>query len=117
MKTLILALLIISLDTVAYGQSVTCDPQAGVTRYRFDILKIDGVDQSITEQSNAKADGSADHDISAWPVGTIEGEFFAGNQLILDGKPQGVFRWSTPVPFVLVIPVRPNPSTGSRLEP
>ena len=121
MKKLFLTLVIIFCFTsIAFAAHLTCDPQAGVTRYLFNILKIDGVDQqgSFQEQSAAKADGSAYHDISAWPVGNIEAEYFAGNEIILDGKPQGVYQWSNPaVPFVLIIPARPGPSTGSRLEP
>ena len=120
-KTFIISfILLFASITFAVGPPayLVCDPQAGVEKYLINILKIDGVDQSGAHQYivDAEADGSLHYDISGWPVGQLEGEYFAGKEYVLDGVPQGTYKWSTPpVPFVLIVPSSAAQPTGTKV--
>lgn len=83
---------------------LSCDPQAGVTKYKVNMPSAGIVD----EITNAQANGSALHDISSWPSGTYnDGEIRAGAEYILNGVPQNVWRWSDPTPFDITVPALP----------
>ena len=106
MKALFFTIALVLVASVAWGESLTCDPQAGVEKYRVSIPS-----EGITnEESVAQPDGSCLHDISGWPVGTYSGIIEAGADYILNGTPQGVWVWSDPAPFDLTKPgpISPN---------
>jgi hypothetical protein len=102
MKNLILAILLI--PSLAIGASLTCDPQEGVTKYRVTGEVVD-----------AETDGSVKWNISGISAGEYNGTLEAGREYVLDGVPQGVWRWSDPVPFVLGVPEKSSPSTGQKI--
>ena len=105
MKRLFLAILILAMVSPVYAVSLVCDPQEGVMVYRIDGEIV----------INAEADGSVKYDISAIPTGTHNGTLEAGNEYVLDGVPQGVWQWSDPTPFVLIIPEKKSAPTNTGL--
>ena len=107
MKKLILVLAILAMAVPAFAVSLVCDPQEGVIKYRIDGATI----------IDAEADGSVVYDISALPPGEHNGTLEAGNEYVLDGVPQGVWQWSDPTPFVLIVPSSLSAPTGTGLIP
>ena len=107
MKKLILAILILAMAIPAWAVSLVCDPQEGVLVYRIDGTTI----------IDAEADGSVKYDISSIPAGTHNGTLEAGNEYILNGVPQGVWQWSDPTPFVLIVPSSLSAPTNTGLIP
>ena len=87
---------------------LTCDPQAGIDKYRV-VIPSKGID----EESAALPTGAARHDIGSWPVGSYSGEVFAGSEYKLNGVPQGVWLWSPPAPLTEF--VKPNPGSASNM--
>lgn len=57
MKTLLFTILFVLVATVAWGASLVCDPQAGVTLYNLDV------DGTITQNIAAEPDGSIIHNV------------------------------------------------------
>jgi len=103
-------LLILLFASTAFGEPfLTCDPQPDITKYRMAIPAI-----SYDEESIANADGSGNHDLGTLPVGEHNGEFYAGAEWVLDGVPQGIWRWSDPTPFLLRKPAASEPD-GNRI--
>lgn len=99
----VVILVLLAMLAKAQAASLTCDPQTGVTRYHVTVPS-----GAIDEQSAAQADGSAAHNIDHWPSGTYnDGEIRAGAEYILNGVPQGVYKWSGPTPFDITVPALP----------
>jgi len=90
-------------STAAWGAGpyLVCDPQDGVTYYRYVVG-----DELIIEP--AQADGSFKHDLTDWPTGVTNSELNAGAPWALDGIPTDVIEWSDPRPFVLGRPSVPQ---------
>lgn len=92
MKILVILFMMVSIASA--DPFLTCDPQAGVTKYKLVINEVESF-------SDAKADGSAWHDMVDTPVGEHNATFVAGKAWTIDGVPQEPIEWSDPTPFVL----------------
>lgn len=91
---------------------LVCDPQAGVTKYRLEFTG--SVDPAV--EVAAETDGSLKYDLVNWGNGLIQANAYAGKEVVLDGQPQGVWRWSEPTPFALDAG-RPSPPAALDVVP
>jgi hypothetical protein len=76
---------------------LTCDPQAGVSKYKLTIDTVESL-------SDANADGSAWHDLINIPAGDHDAILAAGKHWTIDGVLQPSIKWGDPSPFVLGSP-------------
>jgi hypothetical protein len=104
----ILAVLFVVVGKCIAAPFLICDPQAGVTHYK---LQWQGFSEQILP---AQADGSLKYDLVNYS-GDSPAQVWAGSEAILDGVPQGVYNWSTPVPFVLQF-MKPSAPSGVALS-
>ena len=89
---------------------LSCGPQAGVTHYR-----LEGVDVSYAETSDAAPDTTGNHDLAGIPEGEHQYQFYAGKwwTLVVDGQTQTVIKWGDPTPpFTLGNPGTSNVPSG-----
>lgn len=117
-KTLIIAgmvgfiVAVILIGIASAEPFLVCDPQTGVTKYRLEFAG--SVDPAV--EVNAEQDGSLKYDLVNWGQGLIQVQAYAGKEAVLDGQPQGVWRWSEPTPFELDAG-RPSPPASLDVVP
>jgi len=105
----ILLILVLLTSIVNADPFLSCDPESGRTEYKIDWAS------GVVEYIKAQPDGSLYYDLNAIPEGETTGTLYGGAEWLLDGQPQGVFRWSAGRPFVLTSPLGLSIPTGLRL--
>ena len=110
MKLLIVLLITLFAAVVVYAEPfLTCDPQAGVTKYKFVINGVESI-------SDAQVDGSAWVDMVNIPNGVHDVTLSAGENWTIDNVIQEPIVWSVPSPFVLKRPGVLNTPTNESLK-
>jgi hypothetical protein len=110
MKFLIpLAIILFTATLIHAGPFLTCDPQAGVKKYKLVIGEVESI-------SDAQADGSAWHDLVDTPVGDHDATFAGGIPWTLDGVAQEATEWGPTTPFVLGRPFALQLPTNTSLK-
>lgn len=107
-KILVLSLIVLLCVFLApaFADSLTCDPQAGVTDYL--VQGLDPARTSVTAETN----GSVKYDVSTLAPGQYNGTLQAGARYTLNGATQPAIKWSSPTPFDLGVPEIPAGSSG-----
>ena len=114
MKALLMVIVMVFIGQMAYaGPTLTSDPNPGIEVYRTN-LPTAGFDNSVNP---AGPNGEVMVDLVDVPPGQhTGGTIEAGAEWVLNGVPQGILEWSSPVPLSLT---RPDPSapSGERVAP